>query len=111
MQVLFATFSSTDVHSSCSQLFFTTYAITTFVHHLKSHLLIKTFGKVFPSLANAVAQPSLQLQQQLAEKAALAQPIPQGFSSLLLKPYIKGVTHFQEVGWWKTWMVECVTLF
>merc|ERR1711954_277251 len=37
--------------------------------------------------------------------------IPQGFSSLLLKPYIKGVTHFQEVGWWRTWMVECVTLF
>ena len=28
-----------------------------------------------------------------------------------IKPYIKGVTHFQEVGWWRTWMVECVTLF
>ena len=27
----------------------------------------------------------------------LDHPIPQGFSSLLLKPYIKGVTHFQEV--------------
>ena len=38
-------------------------------------------------------------------------PIPQGFSSLLLKPYIKEATHFQEVGWWRTWMVECVTLF
>ena len=38
-------------------------------------------------------------------------PMPQGFSSLLLKPYIKGVTHSQEVGWWRTLMVECVTLF
>ena len=38
-------------------------------------------------------------------------PIPQGFSSLLLKPYIKGVTHSQEVSWWRTLMVECVTLF
>ena len=38
-------------------------------------------------------------------------PISQGFSSLLLKPYIKVVTHSQEVGWWRTWMVEYVTLF
>ena len=30
--------------------------------------------------------------------------------SLLLKPYIKGVSHSQEVGWWRTLMVECVTL-
>ena len=41
----------------------------------------------------------------------LNHPIPQGFSSLLIKPYVKGVTHSQEVGWWRTWMVECVTLF
>ena len=30
--------------------------------------------------------------------ARMVHPIPKGFSSLLLKPYIKGVTHFQEVG-------------
>ena len=35
-------------------------------------------------------------------------PIPQGFSSLLLKPYIKLLTHSEKVGWWKTLMVECV---
>ena len=33
-------------------------------------------------------------------RAKSPHPIPQGFFSLLLKPYIKGVTHFQEVGWW-----------
>ena len=38
-------------------------------------------------------------------------PIPQGFSSFLLKPYIKAVTHFGEVEWWRTLMVECVTVF
>ena len=43
--------------------------------------------------------------------ASWTHPIPQGFSSLLLNPYIKGVTHFQKVGWWRTLMVESVTLF
>ena len=38
-------------------------------------------------------------------------PIPKGFSSLLLKPYIKVLTHSEKVGWWKTLMVECVSLF
>ena len=38
-------------------------------------------------------------------------PIPQGFSSFLLKPYIKAVTHFGDVEWWRTMMVECVTVF
>ena len=37
-------------------------------------------------------------------------PIPQGFSSFLLKPYIKAVTHLCEVEWWRALMVECVTL-
>ena len=36
-------------------------------------------------------------------------PILQGFSCFLLKPYTKGVTHFCEVEWWGTLMVECVT--
>ena len=38
-------------------------------------------------------------------------PIPQGFSSLLLKPYIKLLTHSEKVGWWKTLMVEYVSIF
>ena len=38
-------------------------------------------------------------------------PIPQGFSSVLLKPYIKAVTQFCGVEWWRTLMVECVTVF
>ena len=37
-------------------------------------------------------------------------PIPQGFSRVLLKPYIKAVTQFFEVEWWRTFMVECVTV-
>ena len=37
-------------------------------------------------------------------------PIQQGFSSFQLKPYIKAVTHFCEVEWWRTLMVECVTV-
>ena len=37
-------------------------------------------------------------------------PIPKGFSSLLLKPYIKLLTHSEKVGWWKTLMVECVSI-
>ena len=37
-------------------------------------------------------------------------PIPQGFS-LILKPYIKVLTHSEKVGWWKSLMVECVSLF
>ena len=38
-------------------------------------------------------------------------PIPQGFSSLLLKPYIKAVAQFCEVEWWRPLMGECVTFF
>ena len=38
-------------------------------------------------------------------------PIPQGFSSFVLKPYVKGVTHSEELGWWSFSMVDCVTLF
>ena len=41
--------------------------------------------------------------------ASLDHPIPQGFSSSLLKPYIKAVTYFCEVEWWRTLMMECVT--
>ena len=37
--------------------------------------------------------------------------IPQGISSFLLKPYIKVVTQFCEVEWWRTLMLECVTVF
>ena len=36
---------------------------------------------------------------------------PQAFPCFLLKPYIKAVTQFCEVEWWKTLMVECVTVF
>ena len=32
-------------------------------------------------------------------------------TSLVNKPYTKGVTHSEEVEWWRTFMVECVTLF
>ena len=47
----------------------------------------------------------------LARLARLDHPIPQGFSSLVLKPYVKGVTHSEKLGWWNILMVECVTLF
>ena len=40
---------------------------------------------------------------------SIMHPIPQGFSSLILKPCIKAVTHLYEVEWWRTLMVECVT--
>ena len=43
-------------------------------------------------------------------EGGLDHPIPQGFS-LLLKPYIKVLTHSEKVGWWKSLMVECVSLF
>ena len=46
-----------------------------------------------------------------SEMACLEHPIPQGFSSFLSKPYIKAVTHFCEVEWWRTLMVECLTIF
>ena len=32
-------------------------------------------------------------------------------TSLVNKPYTKGVKHSEEVEWWRTFMVECVTLF
>ena len=41
----------------------------------------------------------------------LDHPIPQGFYSFLLKPYIKEVTQFGELERWRTLMVECVTVF
>ena len=46
-----------------------------------------------------------------AARAYTTHPIPQGFFSFLLKPYIKAVTHSCEVEWWRTLMVECVTVF
>ena len=42
--------------------------------------------------------------------AVFRHPIPQGFR-LLLRPYIKVLTHSEKVGWWKSLMVECVSLF
>ena len=39
-------------------------------------------------------------------------PIPQGFSTIILKPYLKAVTHSQKLEWWIILMVDhCVTLF
>ena len=38
-------------------------------------------------------------------------PIPQGFSSFLLKPYMIAVAQFYEVEWWRPLMVECETIF
>ena len=43
--------------------------------------------------------------------ASLNHPIPEGFSSPLLTPYTKLLTHSEKVGWWKILMVECVSLF
>ena len=48
---------------------------------------------------------------KLNSLARLVHPIPQGFSSFVLKPYVKGVTHSEELGWWSISMVDCVTLF
>ena len=79
--------------------------LTTILSIFLTNLTILIFFKYWTILAcNATTK-----QPQM--KVRLNDPIPQGFSSLLLKPYIKGVTHFQEVGWWRTWMVECVTVF
>ena len=50
-------------------------------------------------------------KKRLVIKDKRYHPIPQGFSSFLLKPYIKAVTHFWEVEWCWTLMVECVTVF
>ena len=40
---------------------------------------------------------------------SLNHPIPQGFS-LLLKPYVKAVTHGEKLEWWIILMVDCVTI-
>ena len=37
-------------------------------------------------------------------------PIPQGFSIIIVKPYIKVVTHSEKLEWWIISMVDCVTI-
>ena len=37
-------------------------------------------------------------------------PIPQSFSIIILKPYVKSVTHSEKLEWWNISMVECVTI-
>ena len=37
-------------------------------------------------------------------------PIPQGLSIIILKPYVKSVTHSEKLEWWNILMVECVTI-
>ena len=43
-------------------------------------------------------------------KSCLKHPIPQGFSIIILKPYVKAVTHSEKLEWWNIVMVECVTI-
>ena len=38
-------------------------------------------------------------------------PIPQGFSIIIVKPYVKAVTHGEKLEWWIILMVDCVTIF
>ena len=42
--------------------------------------------------------------------ASYNHPIPQGFSIIILKPYVKSVTHSEKLEWWNILMVECVTI-
>ena len=51
------------------------------------------------------------LNQFFAPYSYSYHPIQQGFSSFLLEPYIKAVTHSCEVEWWRTLIFECVTFF
>ena len=38
--------------------------------------------------------------------ASVSHPIPQGFFSFLLKPYVKVMTPTEKLEWWNTLMVE-----
>ena len=37
-------------------------------------------------------------------------PIPQGFSIIIVKPYVQAVTHSEKLEWWTILMVDCVTI-
>ena len=40
----------------------------------------------------------------------MGHPIPQGFSIVIVKPYVKAVTHSEKLEWWIILMVDCVTI-
>ena len=57
--------------------------------------------------ARASHGPGLSVTRSLGSSV---HPIPQGFSIIILKPYVKSVTHSEKLEWWNILMVECVTI-
>ena len=47
---------------------------------------------------------------QLLGIRAVDHPIQKGFSIIILKPYVKAVTHSEKIEWWIILMVDCVTI-
>ena len=43
-------------------------------------------------------------------QAYSSHPIPLGFSIIMVKPYVKAVTHSEKLEWWIILMVDCVTI-
>ena len=80
-------------------------------NHITSHHRRFFRMDILPESPEIPLNLSFQTDDKDILKAGLDQPIPQGFSSFLLKPYIKADTHFCEVEWWRTLTVECVTVY
>ena len=77
---------------------------------ISSRKIRAKIGLYISSIKNA-SKVSVNLIAMVHCAVYPAHPVTQGFSSFLSKPYIEAVTHFWEVEWWRTLMVECVTVF
>ena len=65
---------------------------------------LKRKDKIWDNVTNRVAPT-------VGQNQGAQHPIPKGFSIILLKPYVKSVTHSEKLEWWIISMVECVTIF
>ena len=54
--------------------------------------------------------PGGQQGEDKAEESSTAHPISQGFSIIILKPYVKAVTLSEKLEWWIILKVDCETI-
>ena len=61
-------------------------------------------------LVNIVRVRSLVQDRDEPIRSDPTHPIPQGFSIIILKPYVKVVTQSEKLEWWIILMGDCVNI-
>ena len=74
--------------------------------------MLKFASNVIKKLCKGAAfqYKGLPVRSPACLSACSRHPIPQGFSIIIVKPYVKAVTHSEKLELWIILMVDCVTI-